>query len=90
MIQQIVSSAMMLLGSVGIFLFVVKMQNTKLQELDMKKLDKERFETHLKSFDELKDNVKEVRDDMVGIRSSINTTNELLIRVDERLKNREK
>jgi len=89
MVQQIISSAMMLLGSVGIFLFVIKMQNNKLQELDRTKLDKERFETHLKSFDELKDNVREVRDDMAGIRLSINTNNELLIRVDERLKNKE-
>jgi hypothetical protein len=85
MLADIVSSLGMLLGSTGIFLYLIKLQNTKLTELEDKKLDKEMFKEHLKTFDELKSEVKDVRKDMGDIRKSINQNTELLIRVDERI-----
>jgi len=82
---EILSSLGMLLGCSGIFLYLIKMQNTKLDDLDNKKLDKEMFKEHLKTFDELKSEVKDVRNDMKDIRGMINSNTELLIRVDERI-----
>lgn len=79
------SSLGMLLGSTGIFLYLIKMQNNKLSEIDEKKLDKEIFLEHQKSFDELKSEVKDSRNEMKDLRNMIVTNNELLIRVDERI-----
>ena len=85
MIAELISSAMMVLGTTGIFLFLIKVQNTKLSSLDDKKLNKEIFAEHLKTFADLKVDVKDLRGDVGSIRKSINKNNELLIRVDERL-----
>lgn len=85
MFAEILSSMGMLMGSAGIFLYLIKLQNNKLAELDDKKLDKEMFKEHLKTFDELKGEVKDVRREMGDIRKSINQNTELLIRVDERI-----
>lgn len=85
MIAEALSSVGMLMGSAGIFLYLIKLQNQKLAELDDKKLDKEMFKEHLKTFDELKSEVKDVRRDMKDIQHTINTNTELLIRVDERI-----
>lgn len=82
---EIISSLGMLLGCSGIFLYLIKMQNNKLEVLDNKKLDKEMFQEHLKSFGELKTEVKDVRTDMKDVRGMISTNSELLIRVDERI-----
>lgn len=79
------SSIGMLMGSTGIFLYLIKLQNQKLAEIDDKKLDKEIFLEHQKSFDELKGEVKDSRNEMKELRQMINTNNELLIRVDERI-----
>lgn len=79
------SSIGMLMGSTGIFLYLIKLQNTKLAEIDDKKLDKEIFLEHQKSFDELKGEVKDSRNEMKELRQMITTNNELLIRVDERI-----
>ncbi len=86
MLTEFISSAMMLLGTTGIFLFLIKVQNTKLSSLDNKKLDKEIFAEHLKTFVDLKVEVKDIKTDIGDVKTSINKNNELLIRVDERLK----
>lgn len=86
MLVEAMSSLGMLMGSTAIFLFLIRQQNTKLTELDNKKLDKVIFKEHLKTFDELKEEVKDVRTDMKEVRGMVHTNNELLIRVDERIK----
>jgi len=85
MFAEVLSSIGMLMGSAGIFLYLIKLQNAKLAELDDKKLDKEMFKEHLKSFDDLKGEVKDVRKEMSDIRHEIGKNTELLIRVDERI-----
>lgn len=85
MFAEVLSSIGMLMGSTGIFLYLIKLQNNKLSELDDKKLDKEMFKEHLKTFDELKSEVKDVRKEMGDIRQEIGRNTELLIRVDERI-----
>jgi len=85
MFAEVLSSIGMLMGSAGIFLYLIKLQNAKLAELDDKKLDKEMFKEHLKTFDELKSEVKDVRKEMMDIRQEIGRNTELLIRVDERI-----
>ena len=85
MMVEVLSSLGMLMGCSGIFLYLIRMQNTKLEDLDNKKLDKEMFREHLKTFDELKGEVKDVRKDMKDIHNTINSNTELLIRVDERI-----
>jgi len=85
MFAEILSSLGMLMGSAGIFLYLIKLQNAKLAELDDKKLDKEMFKEHLKSFGDLKNEVKDIRKEMGDIRHEIGKNTELLIRVDERI-----
>lgn len=85
MFAEVLSSVGMLMGSAGIFLYLIKLQNAKLAELDDKKLDKEMFKEHLKTFDELKGEVKDVRKEIGSIRGEIGKNTELLIRVDERI-----
>lgn len=85
MLIEVISSLGMLMGCSGIFLYLIKMQNNKLENLDNKKLDKEMFQEHLKTFSELKTEVKDVRRDMKEISRTIGTNTELLIRVDERI-----
>lgn len=74
------------MGTSGLFLFLIKMQNQKLSEMDAKKLDKEIFEAHLKTFEDVKTEVKNITSDIGSLRGTISTNNELLIRVDERIK----
>jgi hypothetical protein len=85
MFAEVLSSVGMLMGSAGIFLYLIKLQNQKLAELDDKKLDKEMFKEHLNTFTEFKAEVKDVRRDMKDIQKTINNNTELLIRVDERI-----
>lgn len=85
MFTEIISSIGMLMGSAGIFLYLIKLQNQKLNELDERKLDKELFKEHLKTFTELKGEVKDVRTDMKDVHRIIRNNTELLIRVDERI-----
>jgi len=74
------------MGTSGLFLFLIKMQNTKLTEMDSRKLDKEIFEAHLKTFEDVRTEVRGITSDIGTLRTTIATNNELLIRVDERIK----
>lgn len=85
MMIEVISSLGMLMGCSGIFLYLIRQQNVKLSDLDNKKLDKEMFREHLKTFNDLKEEVKDVRRDIKDIHTTINTNTELLIRVDERI-----
>ena len=87
MTNNIISAIAGLIGIVGLFTYILKGLDKKIDKVGNKKLDTQVFNEHLKSFENLRTEVKDVKLDIKHVGTNLNANTEMLIRLDEHMRN---